>query len=461
MVDFYERNEILDRISDAFFAVNTDWEFTYINAEASKILFGNADQLVGNWMWSEIPTAVYITLYAQFHKAMLEQVSVEFDVYYSPLATWFGVKAYPSSSGLSIFFQDITQKKGISLEKEQHYESLFKYNPDAVFAFNLEGNYLQVNPAMERMIGYRADELLKMSYLPLIPPEELEKTRSYFYHAAKGITQHYETKAIHKNGGIIDVKVTNIPIIVNDEVKGVFGVAKEITQENNHKMMLLQAEKLTAVGQLAASIAHEIRNPLTSLKGFTQLIEKTLPDAKKNYFTIMKDEINRIDLITSELLYLAKPKAQGFKSEHIWQIIQDVVMLMSSQALMNNIEIRTFHLEELPVVECVGAQLKQVFINLIKNAMEAMPDGGHIDIVGSRPTAEVIKVQVMDNGQGIPRELISKIGSPFYSTKENGTGLGMMATQQIIHSHKGTLEITSQEGLGTTIHICLPIDEQA
>ncbi|MGO4495098.1 PAS domain S-box protein [Paenibacillus sp. 2RAB27] len=459
MVDLNERNEILDRISDAFFAVNSDWEFTYINAEASSVLFPNARMLIGKSMWSEIPHAVYLTLYAQFFKAMQEQVRVEFDIFYAPLAVWFSVRAYPSSSGLSIFFQDITQKKGISLEKEQHYESLFKYNPDAVFAFDLEGNYLRVNPAMEQMIGYRADELLRMSYLPLIPPEELEKTKSCFYKAAKGITQHYETKAYHKNGGIIDVKVTNIPIIVNDEVMGVFGVAKDITQENNRKTMLLQAEKLTAVGQLAASIAHEIRNPLTSLKGFTQLIEKTLPEVNKNYFAIMKDELKRIELITSELLYLAKPKAQEFKSENIWQIIQDVVMLMSSQALINNIELRTFHLEEMPAIPCVGVQLKQVFINLIKNAMEAMPDGGMIDIVGSRPSGDSIMVQVIDNGHGIPQELISKIGSPFYSTKENGTGLGMMATQQIIHAHSGSLDITSQKGQGTTIHICLPIGE--
>lgn len=232
---------------------------------------------------------------------------------------------------------------------------------------------------------------------------------------------------------------------------------QNITQENQNKSKLLQAEKLTAVGQLAASIAHEIRNPLTSQKGFIHLIEQAVSGVSKNYFEIMKDELKRIELITSELLYLAKPQAQEFKDEHIGQIIQDVILLMGSQALMNNVELRTSRLENLPVVHCVGAQLKQVFINLIKNAMEAMPDGGAIDIVASRPSADVIVIQVRDEGKGIPQELISKIGSPFYTTKENGTGLGMMATQQIIFSHKGTLEISSREGEGTTIHIALPV----
>ncbi|SFE48857.1 two-component system, chemotaxis family, CheB/CheR fusion protein [Paenibacillus catalpae] len=234
---------------------------------------------------------------------------------------------------------------------------------------------------------------------------------------------------------------------------------QNITQENQNKSKLLQAEKLTAVGQLAASIAHEIRNPLTSLKGFIHLIEQAVSGVSKSYFEIMKDELKRIELITSELLYLAKPQAQEFKDEHIGQIIQDVILLMGSQALMNNVELRTSRLENLPVVHCVGAQLKQVFINLIKNAMEAMPDGGAIDIVASRPSADMIVIQVRDEGKGIsgiPQELISKIGSPFYTTKENGKGLGMMATQQIIFYHKGTLEISSREGEGTTIHIALP-----
>ncbi|MFC5449437.1 PAS domain S-box protein [Paenibacillus aestuarii] len=457
MAGLHEHYEVLDRITDAFFAVNSAWEFTYMNEEAAKILYRTQEDLIGKCIWSELPDAVHLPFFAHYHKAMFEQVKVEFDAYYPPLARWFEVRAYPSSSGLSIYFQDITRKKGVSLTKEQHYESLFKYNPDAVFAFDLEGNYQRVNPAMEQLLGYSEVELLNMSFIPLIPAEELERTKRFFLQAAQGITQHYETKAYHKNGTTIDVKVTNIPIIINNETVGVYGVAKDITQENKNKMMLLQAEKLTAVGQLAASIAHEIRNPLTSLKGFVQLIEQAVPEVNKNYFDIMKDELQRIELITSELLYLAKPQAQEFKMEQISPIIQDVILLMSSQALINKVEIQTLHLEDLPAIPCVGAQLKQVFINLIKNAMEAMPEGGRISIQTSKPSAEFVMIEVIDEGKGIPQELIEKIGSPFYTTKENGTGLGLVATQQIIHAHGGKLNITSVEGRGTTIQIQLPL----
>jgi PAS domain S-box-containing protein len=456
MVHYYEQIEILDRITDAVFALNDSWEFTYINEEALRLMLYKREELLGKKIWSIFPSAVHSTYYELYHKAMKEQIRVEFDAYYPPLASWFEIRVYPSPSGLSIYIHDITKNKGLSLQKEQHYESLFKYNPDAVFAFDTDGNYLSVNPAMEQLLGHSADEFLGMSYTPLIPKDELEKTKEHFRKAAKGITQHYETKAYHKNGHIIDVKVTNMPIIINNEVVGVYGVAKDITQDNQHKMMLLQAEKLTAVGQLAASIAHEIRNPLTSLKGFVYLIEQAGSGRSKSYFEIMKDELKRIELITSELLYLAKPQAQEFKKEPIGPIIQDVILLLGSQALIHKVEISYSQIGDLPAVHCVGSQLKQVFINLIKNAMEAMHDGGEIKIIAASQYEDTIAIDVIDQGQGIPQELISKIGSPFYTTKETGTGLGMMATQQIIHSHGGTLEITSTEGQGTTIHITLP-----
>lgn len=457
MTDIPDQYEVLDRITDAFFAVNNIWEFTYINDEAARILFRQQEDLVGKCVWHEFPDAVHLPFYVHYQKAMREQVMVEFEAYYPPFSMWFEVRAYPSSTGLSVYFQDITRKKGVSLQREQHFESLFKYNPDAVFSFDLDGNYLSVNPAMEQLLGYCESEYLNMSFIPLIPPEELEMTLQYFAQAAQGITQHYETKALHKSGRVIDVKVTNMPIIMNNETVGVYGVARDITQENKNEILLLESEKLTAVGQLAASIAHEIRNPLTSLKGFVQLIKKTMPGVNQDYFNIMMEELIRIELITNELLFLATPQAQAFKCEQVDKIIQDVVMLLSSQALMQSVEINAVDVAEMPAVPCVAAQLKQVFINLIKNAMEAMPDGGEIKIVAAQPNPFSILIQVIDQGKGIPQEVISKIGSPFYTTKENGTGLGMMATFKIIESHGGTVRISSVEGQGTTIDVYLPV----
>jgi PAS domain S-box-containing protein len=448
--------EILDRITDGVLALDHEWKFTYVNHQATKLLCHSRTQLIGKNMWEVFPEAVNLPFYKYYHRAIQEQVSVNFEAYFPPFKTWFDVRAYPSPNGLSIYFQDITEKKELANKREQHYKSLFENNPDAVFSFDLEGNYISVNPSMERLLGYSEEEFLKMSYIPLVPQDELEKTMKFYTKATLGETQHYETKAVHKSGRVIDVKVTNMPIIINNQIVGVYGIAKDITRENQTQNLLLESEKLTVVGQLAASIAHEIRNPLTSIKGFLQLIRST-EEINSQYLNIMADEITRIESITSELLILAKPQAEQYQYQSLNKIIEDVVILLGSQALINNVEFK-LDLAKLPNIQCNASQLKQVFINILKNAIEAMPAGGEISVLCMQKSSNEIFIQVIDQGCGIPQELLQKIGSPFYTTKEKGTGLGMMTTLKIIDAHGGTMDISSILDVGTTVSIRLPIN---
>ncbi|MCL7746610.1 PAS domain S-box protein [Halalkalibacter alkaliphilus] len=453
-------NEILDRITDPFYALDLNGNFTYINTAASRILQQDREKIIGKSVWSVFPETVKLPLYNQYTKALEKQKTASFEMYYPPLKLWFSITAYPSKKGLSVYFQDITKQKHSVLNRESHYESLFENNPDAVYSFDLDGNFLRVNPAMEQLVGYDEEELCKISYIPLILDENLEQTNKYFMEATRGITQNYETKIRHKNGNIIDLKVTNMPIIIGQEIVGVYGIAKDISNQKRTEKLLFESEKLTAVGQLAASIAHEIRNPLTSIKGFLQLIKSTVKEVRSDFLDIMSDEITRIEMITSELLVLAKPQALDFQYEDLNRIIEDVVMLLSSQALINNVEVIT-DIEDLPNVKCIGSQLKQVFINLIKNSIEAMPNGGEVVISAKLYNSKEILIQVVDQGSGIPNEFLSKIGTPFYTTKEKGTGLGLMTALKIIDSHSGKLEISSLQNKGTTIEIYLPVEAEA
>ncbi|MFX3624308.1 MAG: PAS domain S-box protein [Ectobacillus sp.] len=449
--------EILDRITDGFFSLDSNWNFTYINKEAARLLFRNKEELMGKHIWSEFPEAVHLMFYEQYHKALSEQVPVAFDAYFPPLDAWFEVRAYPSFNGLTVFFQDVTEKKKAVSQHEQHYKSLFEHNPDAVFSFDLNGNYLSVNSAMQRLLGYSEEEMLQLSFIPIVDKEDLEKTMDHYKKAASGTTQNYETKILHKDGRTIHVSVTNIPIIVDGQIVGVYGIAKDITKQKKTEEILVRSEKLSAVGQLSASIAHEIRNPLTSLKGFLQLIKSSLTDISSDYFNIMSDEITRIEMITGELLLLAKPQAHYFKFENIKETIEEVALLLGSQSLMNKVEI-AIDCKELPLINCVKNQLKQAFINIIKNAIESMPGGGKIEITVRKHNDDKVFIRISDQGCGIPQELLTKIGLPFYTTKEKGTGLGMMTTFKIIESHGGTMEISSEVGKGTTVSIYLPIN---
>ncbi|EPZ51655.1 ATP-binding protein [Alicyclobacillus acidoterrestris] len=224
----------------------------------------------------------------------------------------------------------------------------------------------------------------------------------------------------------------------------------------NAQQMLINYEKLRAVGQLAAGIAHEIRNPFTSVMGFLQLMENTVHDSQQKYFSVMQSELARIESITNEMLALAKPQAMQYRPINLPDVLMDTVNLLSAQAHMNNVEIETqLDSNEAPVIAEFN-RLKQVFVNVIKNRMESMSGGGVLQI-RMHQTGELVIVSFSDHGTGIPDEIMNKIGDPFFTTKEDGTGLGLVVSQNIIRDHSGTMDITSEYGKGTTVTISFPL----
>jgi signal transduction histidine kinase len=212
------------------------------------------------------------------------------------------------------------------------------------------------------------------------------------------------------------------------------------------------------VGELAAGVAHEIRNPLTTLKGFTQMmIENTDLEANKRYSKIMIDEINRINFIVSEFMVLSKPHIVQYALTDISQSIKNVITLLNTQAIINKIEIIPVFIGERFLIKCEENQIKQVIANLIKNSIEAMPQGGIIHVKMEQQDGNLV-VSVSDSGVGISRENLHLIGTPFYTTKTEGTGLGLMVSKKIIQNHNGKLEITSVPNIATTVTITLPIE---
>lgn len=445
--------EILDKITDGFFMLDPQWRVICMNSEAEKILNRSKEELLGKDYREEFSDAIYEPLYRQFYLAMENLESVKFETYCPLLKQWFDVRAYPSVEGLSVYFLDITDEKQNSIRKDQYYQSLFTNNPDAVYSFDLRTKNITVNKALEKLTGYVEEELLNMC-LSLVVKEDQEKMRTYFIEAMKGVPQTHEFRIIHKSGRLVYLMVTNIPITVDNEVHGVYGIAKDITLQKMAEENIERSEKLSLVGQLSASIAHEIRNPLTTLKGFLQLLN-TRNDIDFEYINIMLSEMDRIESITSELLLLAKPQAVHFKDEEIKDLIEDVTTLLQSQALMKNIEMIFTHKEVGPI-SCVANQIKQVLINIIKNAIESMDNGGIITIKLFNAKFDSVVIEISDQGCGIPESLLPNIGLPFYSTKEKGTGLGMLTTYKLVNDHNGSITLNSKLGEGTTFKVYLP-----
>lgn len=249
---------------------------------------------------------------------------------------------------------------------------------------------------------------------------------------------------------------------------------KKFFQENIRR---LRMERLISVNQLAASLAHEIRNPLTSIKGFIQLMDRGGERApNQEHIKIILTEIDRIDKLTSEFQQLTRPlKTPHFVKVNIEQMIHDVVMLMENQAIVKNITLAFFNKINLLPPNYIGimegtivnrssyilgdeAQLKQVLINLVKNAIDAVGKNGEIKILLSRKE-DFIVMEVKDNGIGMSKEILKKIGTPFYTTKAGGNGLGLSVCYNIIEGHGGSIKVKSEFGQGTIFSIKLPCAE--
>ncbi|MHB8171637.1 MAG: two-component system sensor histidine kinase NtrB [Thermincolia bacterium] len=221
----------------------------------------------------------------------------------------------------------------------------------------------------------------------------------------------------------------------------------------------LQAmEKYAVVGQLSAGLAHEIRNPLTSIRGFIQLLQnKHKEGMDREYIEIIMSELDRVNNLVKEFLMLAKPAEPKQDLLSIHQLIKETVIFMEGEAILYEVDIKSDVPEDLPLVSLDSEQMKQVLINIIHNAIEAIGSKGNIEIKGVN-CPKKISLIIRDDGPGIPENLLSKIFNPFVTTKAEGTGLGLAVTKRIVESHGGTIEVESQIGSGTVFIIEIPVN---
>ncbi|MQR97440.1 ATP-binding protein [Fictibacillus phosphorivorans] len=234
-------------------------------------------------------------------------------------------------------------------------------------------------------------------------------------------------------------------------------VLRDVTDQKLTEQKLLKAEALNVVGELAAGVAHEIRNPLTSLKGFVQLIQNQTGEFDQ-YLSIILTEVDRIEHIIKEFLVLSKSNSQNFMMSCVTDIINDTVDLLNTQAIIKNIEIKKDLDDHVPLIFCDPLQLKQVFINFLKNAIEASAVGDCVEInMKLSRKKDFLQVQIRDYGCGMDETVMKKIGKPFFTTKNEGTGLGLMVSTNIIKHHNGRLDVKSKKGSGTMFTITIPI----
>lgn len=250
------------------------------------------------------------------------------------------------------------------------------------------------------------------------------------------------------------------PIIEEGYVRGVYIQLKDVTEKYELEQHVIISDRFSAIGKLAAGLAHEIRNPLTSVMGFMQILKNSGDYSKaESYMPIMYGELQRVKQLVSDFVLASKPSAPLTSETNLHHLLDETVMFMESQALLKGVELsKEYNIPQNVMLHIDAAQIKQVLINTIQNAIEATESsGGHVTLgchVNAKKNMCVISIE--DTGVGMDEEELNQITTPFFTTKETGTGLGMAVTYRIIENHGGKIRINSKKGVGTRVDIILP-----
>lgn len=359
--------------------------------------------------------------------------------------------------GLHKLFGDQLKRRLSDLalrETEEQLEKVIGIIPDILLIVQRNGEILFASPSSKHLFSKENHErLIGSSVFDYMDERSLPLLKEKILLIDQGKEPELAELLLRKEGKLVSVEMNGRKIHYGG-IEAILLVFRDITERKKTEEELRNLDKLSTVGQLAASIAHEIRNPLTSLKGFLQLIEQG-GDAKR-YIPIMMTELERINQVTSEMLLLSKPQTIQFKDENLSSLLEEVTAFLRSEGNLKGVDIHFIASSPDLTIKCDPNQLKQLFINLIKNAMDATPNGGVIQLT-ARPKGDTqVEVIVKDDGIGIPEEILSQLGKPFYTTKEKGTGLGLTVCNQIIQSHQGKISFDSTPGKGTTVTVTLP-----
>ncbi len=361
---------------------------------------------------------------------------------------------------LYVLLRTLTHSKKIEEEKEK-LSLLIDTMPDFISFKDGDGKWLQLN-----QFGAQLFEIEHVDYKGKTDEEVAQYTD--FYHDAliycidsdeeawqAGQLSRCEESIPQRNGSNKIFDTFKVPIFHNDgSRKALLVIGRDITELKETENMLRQSEKMSVVGELAAGIAHEIRNPLTTIKGFMQMHQdKTIKI--EDHIDVLVDEIDRINNICTDLLLVAKPTELIFANKNVNTIVKDVVHLLTTEAKMKNININLIEMDQFDAY-CNDGQLKQVFINVLKNALEAITTNGEVKITIEDKNEDFFAVKFEDNGCGIDETRLKHIGEPFYSVKEKGIGLGMTVSYRIMATHRGSINVSSQVDVGTSVEIILP-----
>ncbi|MGG1659820.1 EAL domain-containing protein [Brevibacillus sp. NRS-1366] len=356
---------------------------------------------------------------------------------------------------------DITELKKAEEEKrisEAKYRLIAENMSDVIIILDSQFMISYVSPSVDQVMGVSPEALLHLPIVSFIPKDQEERLKETLQEIiATKLPRLITFSWIQQNGNKIILEAKGTPVMKDCGAGGqIIFVIRNVTAQLQAEEFLRKMEKLSVVGQLAAGVAHEIRNPVTSIKGFVQLLRRD--QGKKEYFDIMLAEFQQLESILREFVFLTQQHSNHYELTDVGSMLRNITSAFQAETVIHELELTLFQLDELRMW-CDPDQIKQVIGHLLSNAMESMDEGGVIHILARPEGHDKVMIRIADKGCGMSEERLKRLGEPFYSTKEKGIGLGLMISYKMIENHEGYLHFSSEPNKGTTVEVYLPINQ--
>jgi PAS domain S-box-containing protein len=497
--------DVLERISDAFFALDDRWRFTYVNEKAALLLHRQREDLLGKVIWDEFPEIKTSAFYDQYWRAVETQSALAFADYYPPLDSWFEVHAYPSPEGLSVYFADASEKQRAQRmlqESERRFRSLVEATAAAVWKVDRNGMMVAEEDDWRRLTGQSFEEMKATGWLDAVHPDDREKTVAAWRKSlASGTIYEVEHRIRTASGDYLEMFARAVPVFDSTgQIEEWVGTHTDITArkhaERQRDLALQQAvearefaERAQEEAEMAnrgksdflATMSHEFRTPLNAILGYTQLIDMGVLGAvtgqQHDHLQRLRTSAVHLLGLVNDILDLSKIEAGRVhvsrETAHVSDVIHATTALVAPQAVARGIDYPD-ECEDDNGVSYVGDpdRVRQILVNLLSNAVKFTNPGGSVSLScgtseHADPGARLVGdgpwtfVRVTDTGIGIPPEQIVRIFEPFvqaesgYTRTEGGTGLGLAISRRLARLMGGDITVQSRVGQGSTFTLWL------
>ena len=368
------------------------------------------------------------------------------------ITRWFGTSTDISGEfEIRREIQNSQAKLQEALDASQRLAAIVESSDDAIIGKNLNGIVTSWNPCAERMFGYTAEEMIGQSVRKIIPQDVFADEDRIMSAVARGErTEHFETVRKRKDGENIEVSLTLSPVCdESGNIVGVASISRDVSQQKKVEKALHTTERLATVGRMAATIAHEINNPLEAVTNLVYLAQSYMTDeAGKGFLQHAQQELARVALLTKQTLGFYR-ETKGARQLTLGELVTPLVSVFSARARNKQISIET-QIKQDPSIFGIAGEIRQLFANLLNNSIDAVPNKGRIviRIQQAQERGGIMRhgarLTVCDNGPGISTETRKKLFEPFFTTKRDvGTGLGLWVSSNIVRKHEGTIKVRS------------------